>query len=240
MFVIAAISFALQVAERPVDLVLPGEEAAYSRFLKGEAVAAAEMLSGRTCASFEMTSVTSRPITISQVRVPAANERVVLEGCGIRHVQNVEVARFGATPEWRARPGVAGESLTNSGQQRRFIPDMFGYARAAANVSCDDSFLILDTYVAASPGNVAFPTEGYSASNPDQPSVDFDQAISQVSDGAMLAQSWAEVWTLKVCDVNHTNLIIFIPGPDSSLFTKYLNITGVASADLPKRTASFD
>lgn len=235
MLVLAALSFALHLSERPTGLVLPGEELAYGSFLKGEAVAAAGLLSGRTCASFEISSVSSRTITISQGSVPAANERVVLEGCGIRHVQNVEVARFGSTPEWRARLGVVGESLTNSGQQRLFMPDMFGFARLAANVSCDDSFLVLDTYVAATPGNVTFSTENYSAANSDQPSVAYDQAVSDVADVASLAQSWAEVWKLRICNRDHTDLIIFIPMPDGSLSTKYVNISEVPVADLPKR-----
>ena len=237
MLVVAALSLALQMSERPSGLVLSGEEEAYSNFLKGEAVVAAELLAGRKCGTFEIVHVSSRPLTISGSSIPAANERVVLEGCGIRHVQNVEIARFGASPEWQTRLGAVGESLTNSWIQSQFIPDMFGYALLSANVSCDDSFLVLDSYVAANPGNVDFPAEGHSLADPDQPWIKYDHSVSEVSGGADLAQSWAEVWKLRVCNQDRVSLIIFIPMPNGKISPKYMDISDIPVLDQPKRAA---
>ncbi|WP_313102322.1 hypothetical protein [Brevundimonas sp.] len=235
MLIVAALSLALQLPERPAALVLPGEEEAYMSFLKGEAVVAAELLSGRKCEAFDIVNTSSRSITVNGGSTPAANERVILEGCGIRHVQNVEVARFGAEPEWQARLGVVGESLTNNWIQSQFIPDMFGYARLNTNIKCDDSFLVLDTYVAANPGNVEFPIERYSPADPGQPWIKYDGLVSEISEGADLTQSWAEVWNLRICDQNITTLIIFIPMQNGKFSQKYLDISSISALDKPKR-----
>lgn len=235
MLIVAALSLALELPERPASLVLPGEEEAYSSFLKAEAVVAAELLSGRKCERFEIVKVLSRSIIINGGSTPAANERVVLEGCDIHHVQNVEVARFGAEPEWQARLGVVGESLTNNWIQSQFIPDMFGHARLSANIKCEDSFLVLDTYVAANPGNVEFPIERYSPADPAQPWIKYDGLVSEISEGADLTQSWAEVWNLRICDQDRTTLIIFIPMQNGRFSQKYLDFSNIDALNQPKR-----
>lgn len=196
---------------------------------------AAEILSGHSCDTFNVVEISSQPLTRNGINPPAANERIILEGCGVRHTQNIEVARFGIEPEWQTRPGVAGESITNTGTQELFISEMFGYAKASLKADCNDEFYILDTYVAAPKGNVTFPYDNYTSNNPNQPSVTYGNAISTTVIAPIYSQSWAEVWKLKVCDEYYTNLIVFIPTEIGKLSTRYINITSTPPHDLPKR-----
>jgi hypothetical protein len=226
---------AMALSARPSGLVLPGEQIAYERFLKDKAITAAETLSGHSCDTFNVVEISSQPLIVNDSNSPAANERITLEGCGVRHIQNIEVARFGIEPEWQTRPSVAGESITNTGIQELFISEMFGYAKNYLKVNCNDKFYILDTYVAAPKGNVTFPYDNYTSTNPNQPSVTYGNAISTTVIAPIYPQSWAEVWKLKVCDEYYTNLIIFIPTEIGKISIKYINITSTPSHDLPKR-----
>lgn len=231
----AALALALQFSERPAGLVLPGEEATYAAFLKGEAVALAGMLSGRTCEQFEVTSVLSQQVDVGDANVPAVSERITLEGCGIRHVQNLFVARFETTTEWRSARGAVGESLTEYAHQQTFIPEMFGYARQTMGVMCDSGYFVLDTYVAANPGNVAFPTENYAPADPGNATIRIEQAITDPSVRAGLSRGWAEVWKLRVCDRDFSTMMVFVPKADGTLSVRYVNLSSFNEDDLPQR-----
>jgi len=236
MFLIVAMLFMLQDSGRPPGLVLPGEQSSYDQYLRNQAVSAARILSGRECEAFEVTSVSSRRVTINGGPTPAANERVVLEGCGIRHVHNIEVARFDGPTVWEARPGVAGESRTNSGLQNQFVAGMFGHALRDDELSCSNLYAV-DTYIAANPGRVSFQEMPDSGTfiNENSGDIRFDRSIAADLENVNIDASWVEIWKLNICTRDHVTMVVFLPHGPGRIAVRYIDMSDIPPADLPRR-----
>lgn len=231
MFLLTAIAITVQLSQHPLGLVRPGEEALYDAFIQAEAISMTRILAGKTCDQFRMTSYSTKPLNGGSA-VPMAHEKVFLEGCGIRHTQNLEVARFGAEAKWDTRTRAPGDTYTNHDMQEDFIPTMFGVAKLRAAGTCTDNF-VQDTYVAATFGNVSFPDQQYQAAHPDQPSVTSSSPVDDAD--AILRDSWAEVWKLRACGEDRVFMIIFVPTTSQQIRPSYVDITEMPASDLPKR-----
>jgi hypothetical protein len=180
---------AVALGPRPTDLVRPGEEANYARWLEGEARTAAGYFARLDCAAATLTPAAFEPTTDQAIARQHQGamlylERFTVKDCGFARAQGLVVMRDRRT--WLAFPTAPGESRASLELQRQMLPSVILTVKQAADrdVSCSGldkarSALVYDTRVTRPPE----------------------------ADG----QPWTERWFMAVCDAGYKVDIDFSP-----------------------------
>jgi hypothetical protein len=137
---------ALTIGARPVELVKPGEEAAYAAWLDAEVRAAAGRIAAADCSAATLQSVAGAPL---QDTLPKRNptpysweETVQVQGCGEADLQRLVVTRKGET--WQAAPLAPGHTAMGANLQKGMLDSVAMtagvYARRADPACVGDSF----------------------------------------------------------------------------------------------------
>jgi hypothetical protein len=158
--------------------------------------------------------------------VDVALARVRVSGCGRISVQNVSVVRAAGTTPWQMAATAPGDSLADPRLQSHLWPILLAEAGVDVPESCQNHGLE-DVYVAARPGHLLLPRAGARPLAPSPPgtiSVPLpleDEAYRSELD---VSKAWMEVWPLKMCGLDRTIAVVFVPLRDKS---------GIFHAEIP-------
>lgn len=180
---------ALTLGPRPVDLVKPGEDAAYAQWLDEQARKAAGYYARVDCASAVLTPQSFKPASdagIARARPGVAlyMERFGVQGCGEARAQSVIVMR--EATGWRAFPTAPGESQASLELQRQVLPNVILAVKTASDG--DTSCSGLDKARSA---------------------LVYDTRVIRAAAGE--GQPWSERWFMAVCDAGYKVDIDFTP-----------------------------
>jgi len=207
---------AIVLAGLPTTLVHPGERAALEAMLRLTALAADAKYGGApTCVE-----ATAAPVSVDLISIEGhpdlavAHARVKVNGCGRSSVQNVSVVRVGGEPPWLVAAAVPGESLADPALQNDLWPILLAEASEDVPKTCQSQKLD-NVYVAARPGHVLLPEAGALAPSPaGMISVPLSPEVEARRSELDVSKAWIEVWPLKMCDLDRTMAVVFIPVRD--------------------------
>jgi hypothetical protein len=209
---------AVVLAGLPATVVHPAERAAFEAMLRLTALGADAKYGGAPIC----TEATVEPVSVDLIDIgghpdiAAAHARVKVNGCGRSSVQNVSVARVAAGPPWLMAAAAPGDSLADPALQNDLLPILLAEGSAEVPKTCQSQELG-NVYVAARPGHVLLPEAGALAPSPAGTiSVPLSPQAEAHRSELDVSKAWIEVWPLKMCGLDRTLAVVFVPLRDKS------------------------
>lgn len=190
---LAMILAAVSIGARPVELVKPGEEAAYAAWLEGKARTAISTNAGKDCSTATLSAPQGRPPSPTDlVRQALPNayayyEMFAVAGCGPAEAQQILVLRQG--DGWRAIALAPGLTVASLVLQRDLMQTVVGAVAAQVKMK-----------------GANCPSDAFAKS--------FRISDTRLTGPFVPGQPWIERWTARVCDVDYPVDLSLKPAAD--------------------------